>query len=219
MSRLLVPIVAANAVGAIWGETAGVRILKNATKVRGVKIVGCAEADDIPRGTLDRKIWRTIHRPHHVEKDGCLLALRRDSVKVIGRPKWIKLCDGVRPSRGDKGMNARWMLLVRVRYVGTGVTEVLAVVHFAPDRYMDRQEDCVRRTRQVAPDLFLGDTNMGASEMRRAFPEYSVRTVEVMNVASRRVSARGSGAVLLPARSVRIGSDHPGNRTTRRFDL
>lgn len=162
--------------------------------------------DDDP--DLDPEIWRVIHRGADVEKDGSLIALRREVIRALAKPRWTKLCDGVRPRGDDKGMNARWCPHLPIKIIGTGLELDIGAGHWAPDRYPDRQADCAEAMRELELDLAGGDFNRPRPAVQRALRPQQVRTVEVMSIVGR------PGLRLGPARAIRLpGSDHPGNRT------
>lgn len=200
--------VVGNAVGVTMGEPAGESILKAALQLEPDFAV-IVEADDIAardgapiKGAED---FRLFHRPRDSDKDGTLIAVRRDH-EIVGDPQWT-LCTPDRLHGRRFDINPRWALTVRVRFHGEGPVRRLTGVHFPPPDTSALLPLAHRAMHRLNDDVFAGDLNMPLRAVRREYPNMEVRGHEVMHAVAKPAMQLGT------ARTIKLAmSDHPGVR-------
>lgn len=197
-----------NAVGVTMGESAGEKIL-SAALASDPDFAIVVEADDIAarngapiRGAEN---YRLFHRPNHSDKDGTLIAVRRDHV-IVGEPLWT-LCTPDRLGRRKFDINPRWALTVNVRFDGEGSPRKITGVHFPPPDTSALIPLAHKAMHKLDDDLFAGDLNLSIEAIRREYPSMDCRGQEVLHAVAKPSMHLGS------ARAVKLAmSDHPGVR-------
>lgn len=201
-------LVVGNAVGVTMGERAGEAVLRDAIALDPDVIV-MVEADEIAarqgkpiKGAED---YRLFHRPNNSDKDGTLIAVRKDH-EVVGQPQW-NLCtpDNLRGRRYD--INPRWSLTVKVKFNGVGRPRKVTGVHFPPKRSAGLLPLAYASMRGLDDDLFAGDLNLLKRTVERHFPDNDVRGVELLHAVAKKNMHLGRAE-----RVTLADSDHPGVR-------
>lgn len=201
-------LIIGNAVGVTMAERAGESIL-HAALSHNPDVAVIVEADDIDiksgKPIKGAEKYRLFHRPADSDKDGTLVAVRRDHVIVAG-PKWtLASPDHLNGRHFD--INPRWALTVGVKFYGVGPTRKITGVHFPPARSSALLPLAYKAMRELDDDLFAGDLNVTIAIIRRNFPAKDCRGKEVLHAVANPSMHLGAATTL--ELSV---SDHPGVR-------
>ena len=203
-----------NAVGVTAGERLGEEVFVDAMRLEP-DIITIVEADEIAlndgvRSAAGKKLlkdYQIFHRGLSLDKDGTLVAVRRDH--ECGRPRW-KLCtpDFLQLKSGrivHFDIRPRYSLTVPVKYEGSGRFSPTTGVHFPPARSKALLPTAYAAMRDLDPDQFMGDLNILLPAVRDNFPSKEAVGIELLHVVAKEKMK------VTAARKVVLGdSDHPG---------